>query len=104
MVISLSKIPSIHILQAVHEAGMGVRVHKLNDWYPAVDARGHGGSVSPLAHVNIDTVVADLKESCCIFPVQPQLESSKPHPSLSPSPSHCKSQPANNNNAKALDC
>lgn len=80
-------------------------MHRLTDWYPAMDACGHGGSVSSLAHVNIDAVVADLEESCCIFPVQLQLETSKPHPSRRPSPSHHKSQPANNNNnAKASDC
>lgn len=79
-------------------------MHRLNDCYPAMDAHGHGGSVSSLAHVNIDAVVAVLEESCCIFPVQLQLETSKPHPSRSPSPSHHKSQAANNNNAKASAC
>lgn len=83
---------------------MGVCMHRLNDWYPAMVVCGHGGSLSSLARVNIDAVVADLEESCCVFPVQLQLETGKPHPSRSPSPSHHKSQPADNNNAKASDC
>lgn len=53
----------------------GVCMHRLDDCHSAMDAQG---AVSSHALVNIDAVVVHLEESCCIFPVQLQLETGKP--------------------------
>lgn len=50
-------------------------MHRLDDCNSAVDAQG---AVSSHAQVNIYAMVIDLKESCCVFPVQLQLETGKP--------------------------
>lgn len=50
-------------------------MHRLDDCHSAMDAQG---ALSSHAHVIIDAVVVDLEESCCIFPVQLQLETGKP--------------------------
>lgn len=53
--------PSIRILQDICEAGAGVHMHRVNDWCPAMDVHGCGGSVSSFDHLNIDAMIADCR-------------------------------------------